>query len=108
MAKRPAPVDEPDPTKAVRDEFCPGGRRRGVLVRVRADFSRSGKLLRYSLVLIDHRNHAADNGRVLGYDNAHGYHHRHTAGKVESVEFISYEDTLRQFEAEIWKYLAQG
>jgi hypothetical protein len=34
--------------------------------------------IRYSLTL--HRN---DGARVLGFDNAHGRHHRHTAGGAE-------------------------
>ncbi len=41
-----------------------------------------------------------DNGRVLGFDNAHGYHHRHDKGDVEAVEFVSYEATLERFQQE--------
>jgi hypothetical protein len=48
----------------------------GVAVRIQANYSRGGRLLRYSMLLIDTDNTAANNGRVLGYDNAHGYHHR--------------------------------
>src|SRR5882762_5991681 len=80
MAKRPRQEDELDPEKSVRDEFHPKGRKGGVAVRVKADYSRSGRLLRYSMVLIDTHNTAADNGRVLGYDNSHG---RHYLGKVD-------------------------
>ena len=39
---------------------------------------------------------ALDNGRVLGYDNNHGHHHRHFMGQVEAVEFESYEATAAQ------------
>ena len=105
MAKRPRQEDELDAEKSVRDEFHPKGRKGGVAVRVQADYSRSGRLLRYSMVLIDTHNTAADNGRVLGYDNSHGYHHSHYLGKVEPVEFESYESTERRFEAEVRQYL---
>jgi len=105
MARRPRQEDELDPEKSVRDEFHPKGRKGGVAVRVQADNSRSGRLLRYSMVLIDTHNTAADNGRVLGYDNSHGYHHRHYLGKVEPVEFESYESTEKRFEAEVRQYL---
>ena len=107
MAKRPRQEDELDPEKSVRDEFYPKGRKRGVAVavRIQADYSRNGRLLRYSMVLIDTHNAAADNGRVLGYDNAHGYHHRHFLGKGEPVEFESYESTEKRFEAEVKQYL---
>ena len=105
MAKRPRQEDELDPEKSVRDEFHPKGRKGGVAVRVQTDYSRSGRLLRYSMVLIDTHNTAADNGRVLRYDNSRGYHHRHYLGKVEPVEFESYESTERRFEAEVRQYL---
>src|SRR5260370_38987101 len=105
MAKRPRQEDELDPEKSVRDEFYPKGRKRGVAVRIQADYSRSGRLLRYSMVLIDTHNTAADNGRALGYDNSHGYHHRHYLGKVATVEFESYESTEKRFEAEVTQYL---
>jgi hypothetical protein len=40
------------------------------------------------------------NGRVLGFDNAHGHHHRHFMGAVEPVEFTSYEAALERFRQE--------
>jgi Family of unknown function (DUF6516) len=107
MAKQPRKDDEVDPAKSVRDEFYPRGRKRGVVVRMQADFSKKGQLLRYSLALIDVRS-AADNGRILGYDNAHGYHHRHHLGRVETVEFTSYEGIENRFEAEVRNYLETG
>lgn len=42
--------------------------------------------------------HAGDNGRVVGYDNAHDGHHRHYFGVVEPIEFVSFKDTERRFE----------
>ena len=32
-------------------------------------------------------NCGIDNGRVLGYDNSHGRHHRHFVGQQERVSF---------------------
>lgn len=108
MAKRSRPEDELDPAKSVRDEFYPKGRKRGMTVRIQADYSRNGRLLRYSMALIDTRNTSVDNGRLLGYDHAHGSHHRHLLGQVEPVEFQSYESTEKRFEAEVRKYLETG
>jgi hypothetical protein len=42
-----------------------------------------------------------DNGRVLGYDNSHDYHHRHFMGEVESVEFTTYAALAVQFIEEV-------
>jgi hypothetical protein len=101
-------VDEPDPARSTRDEFYPKGRKGGLAVRVQTDYSRSGRLLRYGLALIDTHRTSVDGGRIIGYDNAHGYHHRHCLGKVESIEFESYESIERRFEAEVRKYLETG
>ena len=55
---------------------------------------------RYNLAYINHAIYQMDNGRVLGFDNAHDYHHRHYMGDVQTVEFISYEATLERFQQE--------
>lgn len=49
---------------------------------------------------------SGDNGRVLGYDNAHGEHHRHYMGEVEAVDLPGYEAALRRFQAE-WQAIAR-
>ena len=64
----------------------------------------SGGVTRYSLAYINHRLCRVDNGRVIGYDNSHGHHHRHYFGRKEATEFTSYEDIERQFEEE-WRTL---
>jgi hypothetical protein len=58
----------------------------------------TGRVTRYNLTYIDHKLFAGDNGRVLGYDNAHGSHHRHYFGIVESIEFVSFQDIEERFE----------
>lgn len=58
----------------------------------------SGKVVRYNLAYINLNEFAEDNGRILGYDNAHGYHHRHYFGIVEPIEFTSFEDVEDRFE----------
>ncbi|MCP1443050.1 hypothetical protein J3D54_002182 [Pseudomonas sp. GGS8] len=65
----------------------------------------TGKVLTYSMAYINPRVYSGDNGRVVGYDNAHGYDHRHYMGTIEAVDFISIEDTFSRFEAEWQQYL---
>jgi hypothetical protein len=48
-----------------------------------------------------------DSGRVLGYDNAHGFHHRHYMGKIEAVAFVSFELTSKIFTSE-WIQIASS
>ena len=51
-----------------------------------------GKVVRYNLAYINLGVSQGDNGRVVGYDNAHGFHHRHFMGLVESINFTTFED----------------
>lgn len=55
---------------------------------------------RYAVAYINDSICQVDNGRVLGFDNAHGYHHRHYMGSIEPVEYESYEATLERFQRE--------
>lgn len=59
-----------------------------------------GKVVRYNLAYINHAISRGDNGRVVGYDNAHGFHHRHFMGEVEPVEFESFENIEERFQAD--------
>jgi hypothetical protein len=55
------------------------------------------EVVRYNLALIVPHISSVDNGRILGYDNAHGAHERHYLGEVHPAEFISYDDTSDRF-----------
>ncbi len=55
---------------------------------------------RYNIAYINPALCHRDNGRVLGYDNAHGYHHRHHMGSVTPYAFESYEATVERFQQE--------
>lgn len=61
------------------------------------------KVVKYSLAYINPRICAADNGRVLGYDNTHEYHHRHFMGEVSDIQFVSYEELVTRFERELYE-----
>lgn len=61
---------------------------------------RGTEVTRYNVAYINHDIYQGDNGRVLGFDNAHGYHHRHFMGRIEAVNYTSYEDTLERFQQE--------
>jgi len=67
-----------------------------------------GKVIRYNLAYINHDIFQGDNGRVVGYDNAHGVHHRHYKGKVATVDFQSFEDIEGRFEADWTVFSRKG
>jgi hypothetical protein len=55
------------------------------------------EVARYNLALIVPHVSSVDNGRILGFDNAHGNHERHCMGEVHPVQFRSYEATAHRF-----------
>jgi hypothetical protein len=61
----------------------------------------AGAVVKYNLVFIHLGLCRQDNGRVLGYDNAHAHHERPWMGSKERVGFINYERTLRRFLDEV-------
>jgi hypothetical protein len=61
----------------------------------------SGRIVRYNLAFINHFMSGKDNGRVLGYDNAHAIPHRHFYGTVETVEAGAYDALLERFLNEV-------
>lgn len=60
-----------------------------------------GVVIKYNLAFINQALCSRDNGRVLGYDNNHGDHHRHFAGTGEKFAFLGYEKLLERFLKEV-------
>jgi hypothetical protein len=91
-----AEVKSIDEAHKISDRRGNGKLRREVWIDVA-----TGRVTRYNLAYINHDLYAGDNGRVVGYDNAHDSHHRHYFGVVEPIEFISFEDVEERF-AQDW------
>jgi hypothetical protein len=77
---------------------CAAGRG---LIREEVWQTNEGVVTRYNLAFICHGLYQRDNGRVLGYDNSHGAHHRHERGVVTPYVFTNYEEVLTQFLNEV-------
>jgi hypothetical protein len=76
------------------------GRRKGASLKEQVWFE-NGKITAYSLAYVNPLRCKVDHGRVLGYDNSHGYHHRHFMGSVEAIEFTTYEVLTDRFIEEV-------
>jgi hypothetical protein len=86
--------------KRVDDTHYLTGNRRGAVLKEEVWYGGTN-LVKYSLAYVNPRICGVDNGRVLGYDNAHNYHHRHFRGRVEKTYFHSYEKLVRRFLKEV-------
>jgi hypothetical protein len=86
--------------KRVDQTLYLSGKRSGAVLKEEVWYE-GEQVVKYSLAYINARICAADNGRVLGYDNTHEYHHRHFMGQVEEVDFHGYEALVTRFEREL-------
>lgn len=60
-----------------------------------------GDVIRYNLAFLLPHLFYPDNGRVLGFDNAHEVHERHFMGTVTEVEFVNFDHTANRFYREV-------
>lgn len=95
QVRRYAPPDSKIPARL-------GG---GLLKELVEQDAATGKLMHYALAYINPAIFAGDNGRVLGYDNAHGYPHRHYLGQVTPEPNLSWKQIREKFESE-WREIA--
>lgn len=92
--------------KVVAEQFPIKPKRGGGIVKIDAWENNQRKVVKYSMAYINHQIFAEDNGRVLGYDNTHNYHHRHYFGEISEVEnFTSYQELVERFEKEIREFI---
>ena len=89
-----------DESHVITEKRGNGQLRREVWVDAKDNISR------YNLAYIHHRIFQHDNGRVVGYVNAHDGHHRHYLGLVEPIKFTSFEDVEESFERD-WTALQE-
>lgn len=93
-------------TKTIDEHYAIPKRKGGGFIRIEAWTDASGKVVKYNIAYINHSIFAGDNGRVIGYDNAHDYHHKHVLGEIFPVaDFRSYEEIVERFERDMTEYL---
>lgn len=92
--------------KIVSEQFPVSPKRGGGILKIEAWENPKGEVVKYSMAYINHLIFSDDNGRVIGYDNAHGFHHKHYLGEIsEVVNFVSYQDLVDRFEEEIKEFI---
>jgi Family of unknown function (DUF6516) len=76
------------------------GKRRGAILKEEVWYD-GNIVVKYSLAYVNPRVCGVDNGRVLGFDNSHGFDHRHYMGEMEKIEFSGYAAVVNRFEEEL-------
>lgn len=92
--------------KVVDESFYIKEKNGGGQVKIEAWQNSEGEIVKYSIAYINHLICPADNGRVLGYDNSHGYHHKHYMGEmIETENFSTYQELVERFEEELTEFI---
>ena len=87
------------PVRKVHDETMRIPRKRGnEILRREIWMDEQGRVTRDNLAYINHAIVQGDHGRVIGYDNAHGRHHRHAFGKRDPVAWTCFEEIEDAFQ----------
>ena len=59
-------------------------------------------IVKYNMVYINKNVFPNDNGRVLGYDNSHNFHHKHYFGQITELDdFTNYQELVQRFKYDI-------
>ncbi len=92
--------------KIVDESYAIPKKHGGGLVKSEVWVDSKGKVVKYTLAYINPDIFSGDNGRVLGYDNAHAFHHKHYKGDISPVDdFRGYEDVVVRFEQELKEFI---
>ena len=92
--------------KVVSEQFPINPKRGGGILKIEAWENKQGEVIKYSMAYINPLIFSGDNGRVTGYDNAHGFHHKHYFGELSEVsDFSSYLNLVEHFEQEVKEFL---
>ncbi len=92
--------------KVVSELFSIHRKRGGGIIKIEAWEGDEGEIVKYSMAYINHLIFSGDNGRVIGYDNTHSFHHRHYFGEISPVDdFKNYQDLMKRFEKEIKEFI---
>ena len=92
--------------KVVSEQFPVNHKKGGGILKIEAWENKKGEIVKYSMAYINHLIFSDDNGRVIGYDNTHNFHHKHYFGEISEVsDFTSYQDLVDRFEKEIKEFI---
>ncbi len=94
-------------TKKVDETHQLSKRRGGGTLRIEIWVDATGRVARFNLAYVNRALFQGDNGRVLGYDSAHGTWHRHYFGRVKAVKAKSFAEIEAAFEKE-WLALSRS
>ena len=91
--------------KVIDEQFIVPYRQGGGIIKFEA-WEYDNQIVKYNMVYIHKNIFSNDNGRVVGYDNSHNFHHKHYFGEITELDdFINYQDLVKRFRDELREFL---
>jgi len=92
-------------TKVIDEKFIVPEKMGGGVIKFEA-WEYEEKIVKYNMAYINKTIFSGDNGRVLGYDNSHNFHHKHYFGEIIEIDdFTNYQDLVLRFKQELKEFI---
>jgi len=92
-------------TKVIDEKFIVPEKMGGGVIKFEA-WEYEEKIVKYNMAYINKAIFSDDNGRVLGYDNSHNFHHKHYFGEIIEIDdFTNYQDLVLRFKQELKEFI---
>ena len=91
--------------KIIDERFIVPSEKGGGVIKFEA-WEYDNKIIKYNMAYINKSIFSNDNGRVIGYDNSHNFHHKHYLGKITELDdFINYQELVKRFKDDIKEFV---
>jgi len=91
--------------KVIDEQFIIPYEKGGGIIKFEA-WEYENQIVKYNMVYINKSVFPNDNGRVMGYDNSHNFHHKHYFGQITELDdFINYQELVQRFKNDIKEFI---
>jgi uncharacterized protein YfaT (DUF1175 family) len=92
-------------TKVIDEQFIIPSKQGGGIIKFEA-WEYKNNIVKYNMAYINKSIFSNDNGRVIGYDNSHNFHHKHYFGEITELDdFINYQELVKRFRDDLKEFL---
>ena len=91
--------------KVIDEQFIVPSSNGGGIIKFEA-WEFEDRIIKYNMVYINKNIFPNDNGRVMGYDNSHDFHHKHYFGQITELDdFMTYEELVQRFQNDVKEFI---
>ncbi len=91
--------------KVIDEQFIVPTEKGGGIIKFEA-WEYKDQVVKYNMVYVNKRIYPNDNGRVMGYDNSHNFHHKHYFGEITELDdFVNYQKLVQRFKNDIKEFI---